>query len=67
VRREHSISSLEQLRKLHVRYREAAPFIWFKGMLDWERQISFMPQLADERQEDPELTLSDAVGGVAHT
>lgn len=31
--------------------KQAAPFIWFKGMLDWEKQLSFMPRLDDEVSE----------------
>ena len=48
ARSEHSISSLEQLRKMRVLTKRAVPFIWFQGMLPWEKQTSFLPQLDDE-------------------
>lgn len=48
ARREHSIDSAGQLAKLGVATRRAIPFIWFRGMLPSERQMSFMPQLDDE-------------------
>ncbi len=47
ARREHRINSMGQLRKMRVVVRRAAPYIWFKGMLDWEKQMSFLPQLED--------------------
>jgi putative DNA modification/repair radical SAM protein len=62
ARVDRSIWSLDQLKKLHVRHREAAPFIWFKGMLDWEKQSSFIPQLVEEHEEQPVLTLAGAIG-----
>ena len=48
ARREHSIFSLEQLKKMRVITRRAVPFIWFQGMLPIEKQASFIPQLEDE-------------------
>jgi len=54
ARREHSIFSLQQLRKIGVATRRAVPFIWFQGMLDWEKQSSFMPRL-EEPGEVPSL------------
>jgi predicted DNA-binding helix-hairpin-helix protein len=48
AREEHSIFSLEQLKKMGVVAKRAAPFIWFQGMLDWEKQLSFLPQLDDD-------------------
>lgn len=44
ARREHSISSLQQLKKMGVATSRAAPYIWFKGMLDDEKQLSLLPQ-----------------------
>ena len=55
ARREHSIFSIEQLRKMSVSTRKAAPFIWFQGMLAWEKQGSFLPQLDDVVEETPSL------------
>jgi putative DNA modification/repair radical SAM protein len=43
MRRIHEITSVDQLKKLHVRYREAMPFVWFKGMLEFEKQLC-MPE-----------------------
>lgn len=49
ARKEHSIFSLQQLKKMRVATNQAAPFIWFQGMLPWEKQSSFLPQLSDRR------------------
>jgi len=54
ARREHSIFSLQQLRKMGVATRRAVPFIWFQGMLDWEKQSSYLPRL-EEPGEVPSL------------
>jgi predicted DNA-binding helix-hairpin-helix protein len=48
ARREHSIFSLEQLKRMRVITGRAVPFIWFQGMLPIEKQASFMPQLEEE-------------------
>jgi hypothetical protein len=42
---------MEQLRKMRIILKRAAPYIWFKGMLDWEKQMSFLPQLEDSESE----------------
>ena len=56
ARREYSIFSLAQLRKMRVRVGVATPFIWFQGMLGWEKQTSFLPQLDEDMfQEAPSL------------
>jgi len=55
ARREHSIFSVQQLRKMRIRTNQALPFIWFKGMLDYEKQASFIPQLDDIEQPIPSL------------
>ena len=64
LRQIHDISAVEQLKKLHVRYREAMPFIWFKGMLDWEKQLCLPPLFKEEEsgELEPEPTLAQAVG-----
>jgi putative DNA modification/repair radical SAM protein len=49
TRREHSISSLQQLKKMRVITGKALPFIWFKGMLEYEKQMSFVPLLDDDQ------------------
>ena len=57
ARQEHSVFSMEQLRKMHVYTRKAAPFIWFQGMLSWEKekQSSFLLQLDDVAHQTPSL------------
>jgi predicted DNA-binding helix-hairpin-helix protein len=61
ARREHSIFSLEQLSKMGVVKKRAAPFIWFKSMLSSEKQLSFMPQLDDD-VVPPEPQLAEIIG-----
>jgi len=56
ARREHSIFSLDQLRKMRVSTKWAVPFIWFQGMFPSEKQVSFLPQLdADSDQKASSL------------
>lgn len=45
ARQNCTINSLEQLRKIRVVIKRAAPYIRFNGMLDWEKQLSFLPGL----------------------
>ncbi len=52
TRQEHSITSTQQLKNMGVVMRQALPFIWFKGMLDYEKQASFMPQLDDDMNRE---------------
>jgi putative DNA modification/repair radical SAM protein len=40
VRRDRSINAMEQLQKMRGVVKRAAPYIWFKGMLDWEKELS---------------------------
>jgi predicted DNA-binding helix-hairpin-helix protein len=42
VRKEDKINSIEQLKKLRVVVKRAAPYIHFNGMLDREKQLSFL-------------------------
>ena len=59
ARSEHSIFSLEQLKKMRVVTEQAAPFIWFQGTLTWEKQTSFLQQLDDDlAQQAPSLAAS---------
>ena len=44
-RRLCAISTIDHLKKLRVRYREAMPYIWFKGMPSFAKQLSFLPGL----------------------
>ena len=60
ARREHSIDSMRQLRKMGVVTSRAAPYIWFQGMLEWEKQASFIPEL--EEPDEPVLSLVSALG-----
>ena len=45
VRKECKIDSLKQLQKMGVVVKRAAPYIRYNGMLDWEKQLSFLPEL----------------------
>ena len=60
ARREHSVDSMRQLRKMGAVTSRAAPYIWFQGMLEWEKQASFIPHL--EEPEEPTLSLVSALG-----
>lgn len=51
VRQETGISSVPQLQKMGVVTGHAVPFIWFKGMLAYEKQLSFLPLLATNEDE----------------
>ncbi len=63
LRQIHNVTAVDQLKQLHVRYREAMPFIWFKGMLDWEKQMCLTPMFkGDENESVSEMTLEQAVG-----
>lgn len=48
ARKDHSISSLDQLKRMRVITRRAAPFIWLKGLGSAGRQASFIPQIEDD-------------------
>jgi putative DNA modification/repair radical SAM protein len=60
ARQHHRVYSVAQLRKIRVVTKRAAPFIWFQGMLDFEKQTSFIPQL--DAPEEPAPTLVGAIG-----
>ncbi len=56
TRKNHSIDSLEQLRKMHIIVKRANPYIWFRSMLSSEKQLSFLPQInEEEREPEPDL------------
>jgi len=61
ARKEHSIFSLQQLTKMGVITKRAAPFIWFQGMLTWEKQLSFMPELDDDPAQQAS-SLAEVIG-----
>ena len=60
VRKESKINAVSQLTKMRVVTSRAVPFIWFKGMLEHEKQASFMP-LLEEDTKLPALSLPEAV------
>ena len=51
VRQDNRINSVEQLRKMRVVTKRAMAYLWFKGMLEWEKQMSFFGQ-AEELPQD---------------
>lgn len=61
TRRETGISSVQQLKKMRVVTGQAVPFIWFAGMLAYEKQLSFLPLLATNEDED-EVSLAAGAG-----
>jgi len=40
--------------------KRAASFIWFKGMLEFEKQVSFIPELDD--LDEPAPSLAGVIG-----
>jgi putative DNA modification/repair radical SAM protein len=64
MRRIHDISGVDQFKKLHVRYREAMPYIWFKGMMEWEKQLCLTPLFEEQAESvfEPEEALAQVVG-----
>ena len=45
TRRDHSIDSVDQLKKMRVVTRRAVPHIWFRSMLSSEKQLSFLKDM----------------------
>ncbi|MBI2832162.1 MAG: helix-hairpin-helix domain-containing protein [Chloroflexi bacterium] len=60
ARKDHSIDSLEQLKKMRVVTKRAASFIWLPGMPVLGKQASFMPQLEEDMAQE-ELSLAGVV------
>ncbi len=58
TRKQSRIFSVQQLKKMRVVTSRAMPYIWFKGMLEFEKQASFMPELEINQ---PELPLKEAL------
>ena len=58
ARHRHTIDSVQQLSKMRVVAARARPFIWFKGIGDFEKQASFFPEMDGER----ELSLEKVAG-----
>ena len=48
ARKDYSIFSLEQLKKMRVVTQRATPFIWFQGMIPSEKQTTFLPEFDGE-------------------
>jgi putative DNA modification/repair radical SAM protein len=62
-----SISSIQQLKKMGVATNRALPFIWFKGILDYEKQLSFISQVDKESQAPsplPKAQISNSTLGI---
>jgi predicted DNA-binding helix-hairpin-helix protein len=57
ARCEHHIDSVRQLGKMRVATSRALPFIWFKGLSDFEKQASFLPMLDDAVPPAPAASL----------
>ncbi|MBI4180483.1 MAG: helix-hairpin-helix domain-containing protein, partial [Chloroflexi bacterium] len=60
ARRDRSIFSVQQLKKMRVATNRAVPYIWFKGMLEFEKQTSFIPDIAEDIISQPAPTLAEA-------
>ncbi|MDO8490590.1 MAG: helix-hairpin-helix domain-containing protein, partial [Dehalococcoidia bacterium] len=61
ARKEHSITSLEQLKKMRVVTRRAGRFIWLPGMTSLGKQTSFMDQV-DDQEASGIPALAEALG-----
>ena len=62
ARRDHSINSVQQLRKMRVVTGRAVPYIGFKGMLEFEKQTSFIPEISEDINNQPAPSLAEAFG-----
>ncbi len=60
TRQERSITSVQQLKRMKVVTGRALPFIRFKGMLDFEKQTSFISWL-DDNVNQPASPLPEAL------
>ena len=60
ARRDHSINAVQQLKKMRVATNRAVPYIWFKGMLEFEKQASFIPDIAEDITSQPVPSLAEA-------
>ncbi|MDP2919179.1 MAG: putative DNA modification/repair radical SAM protein [Dehalococcoidia bacterium] len=48
TRRDSRIDSLTQMQKMGVVTKRAAKYIWFQGMLEYEKQLAFLPEAEEE-------------------
>ena len=53
TRQVHSINAIQQLKKMRIQTGVAAPFIWFKGMAGFGKQLSMLDE-TDEEEETSE-------------
>ena len=51
----HSIDSVQQLKKIRIATGRALPFIWFKGLGDFEKQTNFLPWLDEQAEHTPAI------------
>jgi len=49
------IQSLQQLQKMGVVIKRAARYIWFKGMVDYEKQLALIPDGSEMQERDDSL------------
>ncbi|MEW6143044.1 MAG: helix-hairpin-helix domain-containing protein [Chloroflexota bacterium] len=61
ARRQHSIFSTLQLKKMGVVIGQAVPFIWFQGLTERPKQQSFLGDFEDSEAALPEPSLAGAV------
>lgn len=64
TRKNHSIFSLQQIRKLHIPLKQATPYIWFRGMSIWDKQISFLTRIDDETDQKEFLQIPATTSAV---
>lgn len=58
TRKDHSIDSLEQLKKMKVVIKRAVSYIWFRSMLSSEKQLSFLPEINVQPEPEPTLEIA---------
>lgn len=61
TRRQHSIFSTLQLKKMGVVMAQAEPFIWFQGFTKRPRQLSFLNNFEDDATASPKFFLAEAL------
>jgi predicted DNA-binding helix-hairpin-helix protein len=52
TRKDHSINAIQQLKKIRIQTGVAAPFIWFRGMAGFGKQLAMLDET--EEEEKPE-------------
>lgn len=51
TRKDHRINTIQQLKKMRIQTGVAAPFIWFKGMAGFGKQLSMLDETEEEQPE----------------